>query len=119
MNKLIEHLDEYRPDQVPEIQAIQKSLKMASLKKNFKEHPAMLLLIDTLRKREKGYTIVLSDKEDLSQEKRSAYFARRAEVRWILAFFDVDQTIESIERRLDTELDLQLSGSVDSEVVNP
>lgn len=112
MDKLVGKLDEYRPDQVPEIQAMQKSLKMASLKKNFKEHPAMKQLIDTLRKREKGYTLVLSDKEDLDEQKRQAYFARRAEVRWILSFFDVDQTIESIERRLDQELDEQLSDDV-------
>lgn len=114
MEKLVGKLDEYRPDQVPEIQAMQKSLKMASLKKNFKEHPAMQLLIDTLRKREKGYTLVLSDKEDLDEQKRQTYFARRAEVRWILSFFDVNQTIESIERRLDAELDEQLSDVVNS-----
>lgn len=114
MEKLVGKLDEYRPDQVPEIQAMQKSLKAAALKKNLKQHPAMQLLIDTLRKREQGYTLVLSNKEDLDEQKRQAYFARRGEVRWILAFFDVDQTIESIERRLDAELDQQLSDAVDN-----
>lgn len=112
MEKLIGKLDEYRPDQVPEIQSMQKSLKLASLKKNFKQHPAMQMLLDSLRKREAGYTIILSNKEDLDEGKRQAYFARRAEVRFILSFFDVDQTIDTIERQLDKELDAQLSDDV-------
>ncbi len=114
MQKLTEKLDEYRPDQVAEIQSMQKSLKTAMLKKNFAEHPALQLLLDTLRKREKGYTLVLSDKEDLTLEQRSSYFARRQEVRFVLSFFDVDSSIETIERRVDAELDAQLSDEVQS-----
>ena len=109
MNKLVDKLDDYRPDQQSEVQAMQKSLKTAMLKKNLKDHPSMKLLVDTLRKREASYSLVLSNKEDLSEVKRQAYFARRTEVRWILSFFDVDQTIESIEQRLDSELEQQLS----------
>lgn len=110
MEKLIEKLDDYRPDQVQEIQAMQKSLKQAMLKKNLKEHPSMKLLIKTLGDRERGYTLVLSNKEDLEEMKRHAYFARRSELRFILSFFDVDSTIKNIERDLDAELDNQLSG---------
>lgn len=108
MQKLVDKLDDYRPDQQAEVAAMQKALKTASLKKNFADHPAMQLLLETLRKREQGYSLVLSNKEDIDEVKRHAYFARRAEVRWILSFFDVGQAIESIERRLDEELSGQL-----------
>lgn len=114
MKQLVDKLDDYRPDQQEEVIAMQKSLKTASLKKNLADHPSMKLMLDTLRKRENGYTLVLSNKEDLEEMKRHAYFARRAEVRWILSFFDVDQTIESIEKRIQSELDGQLSDSVDN-----
>lgn len=112
MDKLVEKLDEYRPDQVAEIQSMQKSLKTALLKKNIAQHPALQQLVDTLKKREKGYTLILSDKEDLSEVDRKAYWARRAEIRFMISFFDVDATIESIETRLDSELDHQLSEEV-------
>lgn len=114
MEKLIAKLDDYRPDQVAEIQSMQKSLKTALLKKNLKQHPALNALLLTLKKREEGYTLVLANKEDLPEEKRQAYFARRGEVRFILSFFDVDSTIDTIERSLDTELDGQLSDAIPS-----
>lgn len=112
MGKLIEKIDEYRPDQVPEIQAMQKSLKTAMLKKNFSEHPALSLLLSTLRKREKSYTLIISDKEDIDVVQRASYFARRAEVRFILSFFDVDSSIDTIERRVKAELEEALSEDV-------
>lgn len=111
MAKLVEKLDDYRPDQQAEVIAMQKSLKAASLKKNLAEHPSMKLLIETLRNREAQYTLVLSNKEDLDDKKRGAYFARRAEVRFILSFFDVDSAIASIEERLDQELTHHLGNS--------
>lgn len=114
LNKLVEKLDDYRPDQQAEVIALQKTLKLATLKKNFKEHPAMKMLMDLLRKREVGYTLVLANKEDLSDIKRQGYFDRRAELRWILSFFDVDQMIENIEKRIDAELEYQLSNEVNS-----
>lgn len=114
MQKLVEKLDDYRPDQVEEIKAMQKSLKQASLKKNLANHPAMKLLLDTLRKREQGYNIILTNKEDLPDVKRQAYFARRAEVRFILSFFDTTSSMNGIEQRLDAELEVQLSAEVPS-----
>lgn len=114
IDKLVEKLDDYRPDQQAEVISMQKTLKAATLKKNFKDHPAMKMLIDLLRKRELGYTLVLANKEDLTEIKRQGYFDRRAEVRWILSFFDVDQTIENIEKRIDAELEYQLSERVES-----
>lgn len=115
MSKLVEQLDNYRPDQQSAVQAMQKALKTASLKKNLGDHPAFKLLLKTLRDRERQYSLILSNKEDLEEIKRHAYFARRGEVRWILSFFDVDQTIESIEKTLDEELDGQLGDSAPSE----
>ena len=104
MGKLVERLDQYRPDAVPEILSMQKSLKTAQLKKNFVEHPAVKMFVDAMRNRDQQYTAVLSNKEDLDDAKRSAFFARRAEVRFVLAFFDVDATIQSIEQRLHQSL---------------
>ena len=115
MSKLVEQLDNYRPDQQSAVQAMQKALKTASLKKNLGDHPAFKLLLKTLRDRERQYSLILSNKEDLEEIKRHAYFARRGEVRWILSFFDVDQTIESIEKTLDEELDGQLGDNAPSE----
>lgn len=112
MTKLVEKLDEYRPDMVGEVKAMQKSLKTALLKKNLSQHPALKLMLDTLRKREAGYSLVIDNKEDLPEDKRKMYFARRAEVRFILSFFDVAATLESIDSRLDKELDMQLSDEV-------
>lgn len=114
MQKLVDKLDDYRPDQQTAVQAMQKALKTASLKKNLGEHPAFQLLLKTLKDRESQYSLVLSNKEDIEEIKRHAYFARRAEVRWILSFFDVDQTIESIERTLDEELDRLISDGGDN-----
>ena len=110
MGKLVERLDEYRPDQVEAIRAMQKTIKDASLKQNFKEHPAMKALLETLSMREKGYTLVLANKEDLDAVKRAAFFARRQEVRFFLAFFDVDASLESLEQALERELEEQLGG---------
>lgn len=115
MNKLVEKLDDYRPDQQSAVVAMQKALKTASLKKNLGDHPAFKLLLKTLRDRERQYSLILSNKEDLEEIKRHAYFARRGEVRWILSFFDVEQTIESIEKTLDEELDGQLGDNAPSE----
>lgn len=117
MQKLVDKLDDYRPDQIAEVEAMQKSLKLASLKKNFKEHPAMQLMLASLKKKADGYTLVLANNADIDEMKRREYFARRDEVRFVLGMFDVDQTIESIEKRLDEELNYQLSDSVDSESV--
>jgi hypothetical protein len=115
MSKLVDKLDDYRPDTQAVVVAMQKALKTASLKKNLGNHPAFKLLLKTLRDRERQYSLVLSNKEDLDEIKRHAYFARRGEVRWILSFFDVEQTIESIEKTLDEELDEQFVDNAPNE----
>ncbi len=116
MEKLIAKLEDYRPDQAQEIVKMQKTLKAALLKKNFKQHPALLQLLDTLKKRDEAYTLVLSNKEDLTEVKRVAYFERRREVRFMLAFFGVEQLLDSMEKRLDYYLSDEVeSTSGDSE----
>lgn len=109
MNELVGRIEGGREDQVAEVLSMKRSLKTAMLKKNLKEHPTLLLLLSLLRKREQGYTLLLSNKEDLEEVKRRAIFEARRECRFMLSFFEVDKTIENIER----ELDYQLSEKVD------
>lgn len=104
LNKVMDQLDEYRPDQAAILVKMQKTLKTAMLKKNFGEHPAIVMLLDALRKREEAYTLILANKEDLESIKRQGYFDRRKEVRFILSFFDVDKTIQGIEAQIDYQL---------------
>ncbi len=110
MQKLVETFDDARGDQRAEVQAMQKSLKQAMLKKDFKSHPAMQLMLATLQKREQAYTLVLANKQDLNELDRKRYFGKREEIRWVLSFFAVESTIENI----DKQLDYQLSDAVDS-----
>lgn len=115
LSQLSEKMEGGREDQIAEVVSIKKILKAAMLKKNLKEHPALNALLDVLRKREDGFTIVLANKEDLTTEQRLAYFNRRKEVRFILSFFDsADKTIESIEKMLDYQLSEDIN-STDSE----
>ena len=69
-----------------------------------KDHDAMKQLLSLLKKREEGYTLILANKEDLDQAKRQGFFERRKEVRFILSFFEVDKTLETIEAQLDYQL---------------
>lgn len=114
---LITRLDGGRQDHLEEVLSMRKALKQAMLKKNFKEHPALKLMIDTLRKRNEAYSLVLSDKRELTEINRREYFARRDEVRWLLSFFEVDRTIETIEKRIDYQLsdDVEEGGDSDEE----
>ena len=114
MQKLIEKIDDYRPDASSEIIAMQKTLKAAMLKKNFKDHPALVQLLSTLTKREQAYSLILQNKRDLTDVQRQGYFDRREEVRFILGFFNVESTIQSIESQLDYQLsgDVQLSTGI-------
>ena len=105
MNKLVERMSDGREDQIAEVISMKKTLKGALLKKNLKEHPALVQLLSTLKKREEQYTMILANKEDLNETERQAIFARRKEVRFILSFFDsADKTIESMEKQLDYQL---------------
>jgi hypothetical protein len=104
MEKLMEKVNDYRPDAAEEVMSMQKTLKAAMLKKNFKDHPALVQLLATLKKREEAYSIILQNKRDLTEAQREGYFQRRDEVRFILGFFDVEKTIESIESQLDYQL---------------
>lgn len=104
MTKLVEKVNDYRPDASQEIVAMQKSLKNAMLKKNLKEHPALAQLLATLKKREEAYSLVLQNKRDLSDVERRGYFDRREEVRFIISFFEVDKTLETLEKQLDYQL---------------
>lgn len=104
MQKLVEKMSNGRPDQLAEVQAMQRSLKTAMLKKNFKEHPAMSLFIATLRKREQAYCLILQNKRDLTEVQRQAFFEKRDELRLILSFFKVESVIDTIEKELDYQL---------------
>lgn len=104
MTKLVEKVNDYRPDASVEIVAMQKSLKAAMLKKNLKEHPALAQLLATLKKREEAYSLVLQNKRDISDVERRGYFDRREEVRFIISFFEVDKTLETLEKQLDYQL---------------
>lgn len=104
MNRLLERMDDGRPDQLEEVKAMQKTLKSAMLKKNLKEHPALQQLLSTLKKREESYTTLLANKEDLPQEKRDALYNRRKEIRFILSFFNVESVLASLESTLDYQL---------------
>ena len=105
MNKLVERMSDGREDQIAEVISMKKTLKGALLKKNLKEHPALVQLLSTLKKREEQYTMILANKEDLNETERQAIFARRKEVRFILSFFDsADKTIERMEKQLDYQL---------------
>lgn len=114
MDKLEEVMSDARQDQREEVVKMRKTLKGAMLKKNLKEHPALAQFLSLLRKREQGYTILLANKEDLTDVKRQGYFERRKEVRFILSFFDsADRTIESIDKALDYQLSDELSTGSD------
>lgn len=104
MNRLLERMDDGRPDHLEEVKAMQKTLKSAMLKKNLKEHPALQQLLSTLKKREESYTTLLANKEDLPQEKRDALYNRRKEIRFILSFFNVESVLASLESTLDYQL---------------
>lgn len=109
MKKLEDKMSDGREDQLEEVISMKKSLKMALLKKNFADHPAMIQLLSLLRKREQSFSTLLQNKEDLNEEKRMAMFQRRKEVRFMLSFFDVDKTITGIEAQLDYQLSDELS----------
>ena len=105
MEKLVDKMRTGREDQLEEVIAMQKTLKNALLKKNLKQHPALLQLLGVLRKREQAYSLILTNKENLSQEERSGMFERRREVRFILSFFEsADKTIEGIRSQLEYQL---------------
>lgn len=104
INRLVESFKDGRPDAHAEIISIQKTLKVAMLKKNLKEHPALVQLLNVLKKREEGMTLVLANKEDLPHEERMALFQRRREIRFVISFFNVEPTIDSIEKTLDYQL---------------
>ncbi len=105
MNKLIERMRDGREDQIEEVISMRKTLKQALLKKNLKEHPALIQMLSTLKKREEQFTMILANKEDVTDLERQAMFARRKEGRFILSFFDsADKTVESIEKQLDYQL---------------
>ena len=117
MDKLVERMSDGREDQLLEVEGMKKVLKNAMLKKNLKEHPALVQLLNILRKREQGFTLVLANKEDLADTKREGFFQRRKEVRFILSFFDsADRTIDGIDKQLDFQLSDDLS--TDAEVDN-
>lgn len=97
-----------RTDHIAELDSMRKTLKKAMLKKNFAEHPAMTMMLEVLRKREASYTMIIDNKRELTEVERRGFFEKRDEVRFLLSFFNVDRTIESIEK----ELDYQLSGDV-------
>lgn len=105
MDKLVDRLRDGREDSLAEVISLQKTLKAAMLKKNLKEHPALKQLLNVLKKREEAYTLILSNKEDLTEEKRMGMFERRKEVRFILSFFEsAEKTISGIEEQLDYQL---------------
>lgn len=109
MDKLIEKMSDGREDQLAEVLAMRKVIKNAQVKKNFKEHPAMKMLLDLLHKRDQAYTMILSNKEDLTDTQREGFFQRRKEVRFILSFFEVEKTIDSMEAQLDYQLGDEIS----------
>lgn len=104
MDKLIDKLKGGRPDHIEEVVSMQKTLKTAMLKKNLKEHPALQRLLAALRKRESSWTTILANKKDLTEGDRREYFAKREEDRFLISFFNVDTTIESIEKNIDYQL---------------
>lgn len=105
MAKLLERMRDGREDQLAEVVAIKKTLKTALLKKNLKDHPALTQLLSTLKKREEQYTMLLANKEDITELERRAMFAQRREVRFIISFFDgSEKTIQNIENQLDYQL---------------
>lgn len=104
MSQLMQKVDDYRPDQQEEIVRMQKTIKTAMLKKNFKQHPALTELLSLLKKREESYSLILSNKEDLTETQRFGYIARRREVRWLISFFEVDKTLKTIEQTIDYQL---------------
>lgn len=115
IKKLEDKMADGREDSLAEIVAMKKTLKNAMLKKNLKQHPALLQLLGVLRKREASYTTILANKEDMDEVTRQAYFQRRKEVRFMLSFFDsADKTIKG----LNAELDYQLSDEVAEESVD-
>lgn len=114
MDKLVEKMSDGREDQLQEVISMQKTLKTALLKKNFKEHPAMARLLMLLTKREQGYSLILANKEDLDDVKREGFFQRRKELRFILGFFNVEPAIAGIEAQLTYQLsdDINSGGDV-------
>jgi hypothetical protein len=113
LGKLVDRLQDGRPDHLAEVQSMQKALKAAMLKKNLKEHPALKQFFDTLRKREQSYTTVIANKRDMSELDRREFFAKRDEIRLILSFFNVDSTIGNIEKTLDYQLSDEVEESGD------
>lgn len=95
-------MDGARDDQMGEINAMRVTMKNALLRKNLKEHPAFQKLVAYLRKRDQSYTTLLINKP--MDEKRVEWFSRREEDRFILGFFEVDKTLESLEKQLDYQL---------------
>ena len=114
LDKLEEVMSDARQDQREEVVQMRKTFKSAMLKKNLKEHPALTRFLSLLRKREQGYTLILANKENLTDVARQGYFERRKEVRFILSFFDsADRTIESIDKKLDYQLSDEVALSPD------
>lgn len=99
-----------REDHVAEVELLQRTMKKAMVKKSFAEHDAMKMLLAFLDKREHAYTLILSEKKELLEMERRAMFEKRAEVRWLISFFDTEKTLKSIESRLDYQLDVDTAG---------
>ena len=110
MTKLVEKMKGGREDQMQEVITMRDSLKKALLKKNLREHPALLQLLSMLKKREGSYSLLLANKPFEAVEKRAEWFACRAECRFFISFFEVDKTIESIDKSLDYYLSDEVEG---------
>lgn len=115
IDKLAEKLEGGREDHLAEVSSMRKIFKDASLRKKLMENPAMKKLIDMLKKRESSFTVVLSNKENLTTEQRNNFFSRRKEVRFILSFFEnADKTLESLEKIVAYQLSNDINDSVDN-----
>ena len=114
LDKLADKLEGGREDHIEEVSAMRKTFKEAMLKKNLAENPAMEKLLALMKKRENSFTVLLSNKEDLTSDQRNAFFNRRKEVRFILSFFEsADKTLESMETQLDYQLSDEIGEDVD------
>jgi hypothetical protein len=115
LDKLDQKITGGRQDAVDGVQAMRKVFKEASMRKSLAKNPAMSKLISIMRKREESITILLANKEEMSELERSNLFSRRKEVKYFLSFFDsADSALASMEK----ELDYQLSDDVREDVDN-
>ena len=102
LDLLAKKLEGGREDQIREVQAMEKVVKNALLKQNLKDHPAMILFLQTMKKREEGYHMLLANNP--MDEKRVEWFARREECRFLTRFFEVESRLKTIESDLDYQL---------------